>query len=86
MTLPRRDIDKNWLGTHSHSGDWTTCLLDTHTCARSLSLSLHHTRRSYLSQDEVLQPMLNPLYERNSSVLMLTVHTLNVVRVVNLAS
>lgn len=28
--------------------------------------------------------MLNPLYERNSSVLMLTVHTLNVVREVNL--
>lgn len=49
---------------------------------KSLILSLHH--RSYLSQDEVLQPMLNPLYERNSSVLMLTVHTLNVVRVVNL--
>lgn len=49
---------------------------------QSLTLSLHH--RSYLSQDEVLQPMLNPLYERNSSVLMLTVHTLNVVRVVNL--
>ena len=53
-----------------------------HMQSLSLSLSLHH--RSYLSQDEVLQPMLNPLYERNSSVLMLTVHTLNVVRVVNL--
>ena len=54
----------------------------THMYMQSLALSLHH--RSYLSQDEVLQPMLNPLYERNSSVLMLTVHTLNVVRVVNL--
>ena len=54
----------------------------THMHIQSLTLSLHH--RSYLSQDEVLQPMLNPLYERNSSVLMLTVHTLNVVRVVNL--
>ena len=37
--------------------------------------------RAYLSQDEVLQPMLNPLYEKNSSVLLLTVHALNVVRI-----
>jgi len=44
-----------------------------------------HTHRAYLSQDEVLQPMLNPLYEKNSSVLLLTVHALNVVRIQLLA-
>jgi len=49
-----------------------------HWSCDTLSLAHAHTHRAYLSQDEVLQPMLNPLYEKNSSVLLLTVHALNV--------
>ena len=37
------------------------------------------TPRAHLSQPSVLEPMLEPLYERNSSVLLITVHALNVV-------
>lgn len=52
-----------------------------HWSCDPLSLAHAHTHRAYLSQDEVLRPMLNPLYEKNSSVLLLTVHALNVVRI-----
>ena len=52
-----------------------------HWSCDTLSLIPTPSLRAYLSQDEVLQSMLNPLYEKNSSVLLLTVHALNVVRI-----
>lgn len=72
----------------------TTYFISTGLCEHSSGTFLYDTARerqnhkgetqslwSYLAQPEVTHPLQNPLYDRNSSVLLLSLSHLTVVRI-----